>query len=177
MAGSERKARRGRESAGDMVRSLGLVLVIVVVVFFFAQPPASDAKRLRLVDAAGDLRAFAQASPGVPVPSRLPTGWRSTVTDYSAGTAAVRVGWVTPGGRYAEYAADAGPAGPFLRSITDAADQAGSVDIDGTAWTQYRKEGAISLVRRYGATTVVLGSLRDTASLDELRVLARSLAG
>ena len=177
MAGTGRKARRGRESAGDMVRSLGLVLVLVVAVFFFARPPASDAKRLRLVDAAGDLRAFSQAYPGVPVPVHLPSGWRSTVTDYSAGTAAVRVGWVTPGGRYAEYAADAGPAGPFVRSITDGADRGGTVDIDGSSWTQYRKDGAISLVRSYGATTVVLGSLRDTASLGELRVLARSLAG
>ena len=43
-------------------------------------------------------------------------------------------------------------------------------------WTEYRKDDAISLVRPYGSTLVVLGTLRDTASLEELRVLAGRLA-
>ena len=160
-----------------MVRSLSLVLGMVVVVFFFAQPPGSDAKRLRLVDPSGDLKAFAQANPGVAVPGRLPAGWRPTVTDYRVGDERIRVGWVTPGGQYAEYAASTGPAAAFVRDITDAAGPAGPVDIGGGSWTSYRKDKALSLVRTYGRATVVLGTLRDSASLAELRVLAGSLAG
>ncbi|MEO6204946.1 MAG: DUF4245 family protein, partial [Mycobacteriales bacterium] len=97
------KRKRGRESTGDMIRSLGLVLAIVVVVFWLAKPPASDEQALRVVDPTGDVSSFAQAHPGVPVPTGVPTGWRATVTD--SGRDQLRVGWVTPAGTYVEYAA------------------------------------------------------------------------
>jgi hypothetical protein len=167
--------KRGRESATDMVRSLGLVLVIVGVVFFLARPPSSDAKKIRVVDPSSDVQAFTSSVSGGAVPHALPAGWRPTVSDYNRDTGQLRVGWVTPKGEYAEYAARPHGTTTFVTDITGRAQQAGTVQIEGTTWTEYRQGKAVSLVRAYGTTTVVLGTLRDTASLDELRVLAASL--
>jgi hypothetical protein len=168
------KRERGRESATDMVRSLGLVLLIVGFVYFFARPPHSDEQKIRVIDATSDLQAFSASAAGSVVPRDLPPGWRSTVSTFDG--AILRVGWVTPKGEYAEYAAAVKPAATFVADLTGHAPQTGSVDIAGVTWTQYRQDKAISLVRSYGTTTVVLGTLRDTASLDELRVLATRLS-
>ena len=170
------KEKRSRQSAADMVRSLGLVLAIVAVVFFLAQPPSSDAKRIRVVDASSDVQAFAAAAPGSAVPRTAPAGWRSTVSSYDPDTGQLRVGWVTDQGGYAEYAATAHPAEGFLGDLTDHASLVGSVDVGGRSWQEYRQAKGFSLVRSYGPATVVLGTLRDTASLDELRALALRLA-
>jgi hypothetical protein len=170
------KRRRGFESAADMVRSLGIVLIVVVGVWFFARPPHSDEKALRVVDPSNDVQAFSAATAGGVVPRPMPAGWRVTVSRYDAAAGLLRVGWVTPAGHYAEYAATAHPTDRFLADITGEAPKADAVDIGGISWTQYRKDEAISLVRLYGGTTVVLGTLRDTATLDELRVLAGRLA-
>lgn len=170
------KKKRGRESVGDMVRSLGLVLAIVGVVFFLAQPPKSDAKRIRVVDPSSDTQAFAQAVPGGAVPKVMPADWKSTVSDYDPDSQLLRIGWVTPDNRYAEYAAQPRPTSTFIGDITGHAPKVGTVQIGGGTWTQYRQDGVISLVRAYGDTVVVLGTLRDTATLDELRVLAGRLS-
>ena len=170
------KEKRSRQSAADMVRSLGLVLAMVAVVFFFAQPPSSDAKRIRVVDPASDVQAFSADAPGGAVPRTMPAGWRSTVSTFNPDTGQLRIGWVTPKGAYAEYAATAHPAEGFLTDLTDHATLVGPVDVGGVSWQEYRQAKGFSLVRSYGAATVVLGTLRDTASLDELRVLALRLA-
>jgi hypothetical protein len=169
------KRERGRESAGDMVRSLGLVLLIVVGVYFFARPPSSDEKSIRVVDSVAAVQAFATDVPGAVVPRDMPAGWQATVAEYDARSGLLRVGWVTPKGQYAEYAAAAKPTETFLVDITGQAPRTGTVDIGGASWTEYRQDRAISLVRSYGTTTIVLGTLRDTAGLDELRVLAGRL--
>jgi hypothetical protein len=170
------KQQRGRETAGDMVRSLGLVMLIVLGVFFLARAPKSDEKALRVVDPSSDVRAFTTAAPGGAVPRQMPADWKTTVSSYESDTGLLRLGWVTPKGEYAEYAAQPKPGPTFVEDITDKAPRTGTVDIAGVTWTEYRKDKAISLVRSYGSTVVVLGTLRDTASLDELRVLARRLA-
>jgi hypothetical protein len=168
------KRERGKESAGDMVRSLGLVLAIVVVVFLFAQPPGRDEKELRVVDPSGDVKAFSQVAPAVPVPGSLP-GWRSNVSEYSGEGNVLRVGYVTPKGEYAEYDATTAPTAKYLRDLVGDVPQDGTVDVGGVTWRQYRKGDAISLARDVAGALVVLGSKRDSASLEELRVLAASL--
>ena len=168
--------KRGREAAGDMVRSLGIVLAIVLFVWFFARPPHSDEKKLRVVDPSSDVQGFTAAVPGAVVPRAMPATWKQTVSRYEPDAAQLRLGWVTPADHYAEYAATARPTRAFLADITGGARPADQVDIDGTSWTQYRKNGATSLVHVFGTTTVVLGTLRDTATLDELRLLAGRLA-
>ncbi len=167
------KKKRGRESAGDMVRSLGLILLIVVPVWFFAQPPSSDQKTLRTVDPAADIASFAQAAPGVPVPGPLPAGWRATSSTLQPGS--LRVGWVTPSGEYAEYDGVAGPA-PDLAAETGSGAQVGTFDVDGVTYRQLRDgDGHTSLVRVAPGGAVVVGGVRQTSTLEELRVLAAAV--
>ena len=172
------KKKRGRETAGDMVRSLGIVLLMVVGIWFLAQPPKSDEQRIRVVDPAASVTSFAAAQPAVPVPGSLPAQWRPTVSTVGAEPDTLRVGWNTPAGEYAEYAASSAPAGEFVPEITGAkAERLAPVQVAGGAWEQYRDEsGSLSLVRSYGAVTVVVGTTRATAALEELRTLAESLA-
>ena len=159
-----------------MVRSLGIVMLVVVAVWFFARPPHSDEKSIRVVDATEDVQAFAADVRGVPVPRSLPSGWRTTVSRYDGESGLLRVGWVTPAGHYAEYAAAAHPDDRFLGDITGEAPKGEPLTIGATSWTPYRAQGALSLVHVFGTTTVVLGTVRDTATAEELRVLARALA-
>ena len=167
------KPPRGRETAGDMVRSLGLVLAAVVMIWFFAQPPGSDQQTIRVVDPAGEISAFAAAQPSTPVPGSLPAQWRATSSTLAPGS--LRVGYVTASGRYAEYAATTAPRA--IADLTGDGRRLAPVDVAGTAWEQYQDaDGSLSLVRSYGAVTVVLGTLRSTGELNELTVLARSLA-
>jgi hypothetical protein len=168
------KKKRGRESAGDMVRSLGLVLAGVVVIWFFAQPPDSDEQALRTVDPAGDIAAFSADAPGAPVPGALPARWRPTSSARTADPRTLRVGYVTPAEQYAEYAASTAPGA--LAELTGQGERLEPVGVDGVPWERYRDEdGSESLVRTYGPVTVVVGTTRSTASPDELRVLVRSL--
>jgi hypothetical protein len=160
-----------------MIRSLGLVLVIVLVVFFLARPPGRDEQAIRVVDPTGDVKAFSSAVPGGAVPHTLPVGWRATVSDYDPETGLLRIGWVTPSDEYAEYAAHPRPEATFVKDITGEAPKVGTVQIDGATWDHYRREDANSLIRSFGTTLVVLGTKRDSASLEELRVLAGALSG
>jgi hypothetical protein len=159
-----------------MVRSLALVLGIVAVVFFLAQAPKGDKKELRVVDPTSDVQAFNDNAPAGAVPRGMPPDWKSTVSSYDRDSGLLRIGWVTPKGEYAEYAAQPSPGGSFLPDITDHAERVGTVDIGGAVWEEYRKDKAISLVRSFGTTVVVLGTERDTAAIDELRVLAGRLS-
>lgn len=171
--------KRGRETALDMVRSLGLVILVIVPVWFFAKAPLSDEKKLREVDPRGSIDAFAADSSGVPVPRGLPEGWRATSSTYSGGDRTLRVGWVTPATQYAEYSASNDAREEFLEATAgDEVERLEAVTVDGQRWEQLREpDGSISLTRSYGPTTVVIGSKRATATLAELEVLLRSLRG
>lgn len=172
----EKKRSRGRETATDMVRSLGLVLAGVVAVFYFAQPPASDSARIRPVEPAGDVSAFRADVPGAPVPAALPAGWTSTVSALTGAPRALRIGYNTPTGTYAEFAASTGPSAQLVQDLTGRGRSLGPVDVAGAPWERYvDADGSLSLVRAYGPVTVVVGTLRATAPESELAVLARSL--
>ena len=173
-----KKRKRGRETATDMVRSLGLVILVVVPIWFFAQAPDSDEVPLREVDPAQSIAAFAADVPAAPVPGDLPEGWRATSATYDGAQTALRIGWVTPQGEYAEYAASTAPQEAFLDSVAgEQAEQREPVTVDGVAWRQLQEpDGSRSFTRSYGSTTVVVGSRRATAGPEELAVLLGSLA-
>ena len=169
------KKQRGRETAGDMLRSLGVVMVLVVLMWFLAQPPDSDEAELRTVDPSADVAAFTADVPAAPVPTGLPERWRPTSSTLGAQT--LRIGWVTPDGEYAEYAASTLPSEEFRPDMTGAkAERLEPVQVAGDTWEQYREaDGSLSLVRSYGPTLVVVGTKRATAEVAELEVLAGSL--
>jgi len=172
------KKKRGRETAGDMIRSLAVVLLLVFALWFLAQPPDSDEQPIRVVDATQEIDSFSADQPGTPVPAGLPAQWRSTSATVVGEPSALRVGYVTPSGRYAEYAASTAAREQYLPEITgEQTTRLEPVQVASGTWEQYRDgDGSLSLVRSYGDTVVIVGSLRATAPLDELETLAAALA-
>lgn len=165
--------KRGRETVGDMVRSLGIVLLIVVALWYFAQPQDGDEQAIRVVDPSADVSALVDGAPGTPVPGGLPEGWRATSSTLEP--AGLRIGYVTPTGQFAEYAAFTQP-GPDLAAQTGSATAVGTVQVQGVAWQQLADaDEHVSLVLEQSGRTVVVGGVRETTSLDELLVLARAV--
>ena len=166
-----KKKSRGRESVGDMVRSLGLVMLIVVPIWYLAQPPDSDEQAIRVVDPSKDIATLLQDAPGVPVPRDLPEGWRPTSSTLQPQD--LRIGMVTPAGEYAEYASSARP--EFVTEITASAPEVGTVPVGGQTWRLHDDgEGVTTLVRTAGGRAVAVGGLRETTTLEELLVLAEA---
>ncbi len=174
------RRRRGRENAMDMVRSLGIVLLIAAGLLYLHRPPPSDARRIRVVDPAGDIAVFrsaaASAAATALVPGPLPAGWRPTSSTYKVTPTGLRIGYVTPLNQYAEYDAQVDPPGSFVADITARAPAVGTVTVAGRSWRETRgSDGALSLVTHVPGVTVVVGSFRDSATIGELTVLVESL--
>jgi hypothetical protein len=163
------KKKRGRESARDMLLSLGVVFLLVVPLWFFGQAPPQDSKTIRPVDASGAFRDFAAATQG-PVPA-TPKGWVVNVQAYDGGV--VRVGYVL-GERYAEFSGAIGTT--FLEDATGKGKKVSTVDVNGVPWDIYESSDAHeSLVRTFGKVTVLVGGVRETATQAELEVLAATV--
>jgi hypothetical protein len=176
MPPSPAKKRRGRESAWDMVRSLGLCLLVVVPIWYLAQPPREAEQSIRVVDQEPEIVAWQAALEGAPVPRGVPEGWLPTVAQGVRSPVGVRLGWNTDGGRYVEFAASTGASGSYVEDLTGARTPEGTVEVDGASWERYVDEdGSVSLVRSDGPLRVVVGTLRSTASEQELLALARSV--
>ena len=166
------KRKRGRESAGDMVRSLGVVMVLVVGLWFFGQASPSDSHRVRPVDPRQEVTDFARSAPGVPLPRTAPAGFVPNVSTLSP--AGLRIGFVIGKDHFAEYAASRERS--FVTDQTGRGEAVGTVDVAGTPWQHVRAGGHDSLVKAYGPVSVVVGGTRDTATLAELTTLAASLS-
>ncbi|MCU1596201.1 MAG: hypothetical protein JWO12_3593 [Frankiales bacterium] len=163
------KKKRGRESALDMVRSLAVVFLLVVPLWYFGQASPSDSKRIRPINPAGALQDFVRATGG-PVPT-TPEGWTPNVQAYDSGV--LRVGYVEHD-HYAEFLGGIGSS--FVEDVTGKGTKVSTVQVDGVPWDIYESGDAHeSLVRAFGKVTVVVGGVRETATQDELVVLASTV--
>lgn len=168
--------RRGRETAGDMVRSLVVVLglVFVVVALAVRQNPDSEVRRF---DYSGVLaQAGAQARYDVLAPIGLPDAWRATSarTDQPASAVTWHVGFVTPSGDYAALEQSDGDPRAFIDSFASGAHAAGPATIGTATWRRLEggdPEPRALVLRGSGVTTLVVGS----APWSELRTLAAAL--
>lgn len=164
------KKKRGRESATDMIRSLVVVFLLVVPLWFFGQAAPSEKKHIRPVDATGAFRDF-QADTAGPVPTSIPRGWVINVQSYDSQV--LRVGYVL-GEHYAEFSGAVGTS--FLSDESGKAQKVSSVQINGAAWDVLESADAHeSLVRTVGKVTVLVGGIRETATQEELQLLAATV--
>ena len=156
-----------------MIRSIGLVMLLVVPLWFLGQPPDSDEQVIRVVDPAADVAQLQRIAPGVPVPRGLPASWRPTSSTLDP--AGLRIGYVTPSEQYAEYATS--DRADFLPDITGRGTQVGTQEVAGVVWRQFADAADhTTLVREVAGRTVVVGGVRESTSLEELRALAGSLS-
>ena len=164
--------KRGREGAVDMVRSLGVVMVLVSALWFFGQASPGDSQQVRRVDPSLQFKDFQAANPGQPVPAGVPQGWIPNVATYDG--ALLRVGYVIDRKGYLEFSAGTGSR--FVAEQTGSTAQGSTVDVAGTPWRRVRSgDGHESLVRVVQGMTLVVGGLREKASLGQLEQLARTV--
>ncbi|MDQ6650831.1 MAG: DUF4245 domain-containing protein [Actinomycetota bacterium] len=170
--------KRGRESVGDMVRSLGLVTLFVAGLLLLL--PHHKQQPVKVVDYSADL-ATARRAAVYPVvaPEGLSPRWRATssrvqVSDRVGEPVAFHLGFVDPADHYAALEESDGDATAFLDSHAGSKlAHLGTVDVGGQPWEQLRDgKGVLSLVRTTGRATVLVGG---GAGLAELRELAGAL--
>lgn len=169
------KKKRGRESVRDMLLSMAVCVAVVVPIWFLGQPDPRDSKAIRAVDPTSDVRSFQQVAPGVPVPS-TPAGW--TPTSSTLEGASLRIGYVTDGQGYVEYAARAGDVPAFVRDQTGKGRSVNPLTVGSrrfVVWSDSKGHTSLVLQPAGESGAVVVGGLRETAGDEELSELAATL--
>jgi hypothetical protein len=172
--------KRGSETALDMVRSLGLIVVIVAVTLIFVpgliHPGSSE--RAKPIDYSDFVSGFHQVTGRTALtPGSLPAGWAANAGDLTGPAAAehLHIGFAVPGSEYAGLEESVAPAATFARSVLgdSGAIPIGPVTVGGASWAvSTSSRGEYSLRRTVrGVTVIVTGS----ASAQQLQTLAASL--
>lgn len=177
-AGQQAQPRgaRGPHSAADMIRSLGLVLLLVVVVVLITVRPNGQAVTVV------DYRAtFAAARSGAPFPLVAPAGlpgtWKATSAYYdppvnNLGVADWHVGFVTAAGQYAGFEQTDGIVSGVLRDELgdDPADVGRTSTVAGQVWEQWASAAGDrhALVRTAGGVATVVDGSADWSELEQL---------
>jgi Protein of unknown function (DUF4245) len=149
--GPPAKPPRSALTVRDMLGAL-VVLVLVVLVAggisrsctFAPTGPTVDASRLPVVDAPAEL---ARLAPDSSFPLRVPAvpaDWRANAVDRTSlpeGGRTVRIGYLTPDGRYLRLQQGDASEEAMLRAEAGAAGSGqGVVDVDGQRWVAYTGE-------------------------------------
>jgi hypothetical protein len=174
------KPRRGRETAFDMVRSFGLMVIVVGATLLFVpsllHPSAKD--RFPAFDASGVIAGFHDVTGlAALVPGPLPSGFRPTSGTLTgpAATERMHIGYAAPGQSFAGLDESVGPTNGLVATVLGAAGAAvnGTVPVGGIAWQRRTSSrGEVALVHRAGGITVVV---TGSASESNLVALAASL--
>ncbi|WP_143231028.1 DUF4245 domain-containing protein [Actinosynnema sp. ALI-1.44] len=177
---------RFKTSARDMVLSLVVLLAIIGSIVWLTQGcefspsgPTIDPSSAPTVDASKELGAAARR---VDFPVRVPAvpdGWRANSSNTlplgqgPTRTTAVRVGWITPGGKYLRLSQSKAPVEDLV--VLEAgggvtADTIGSADVAGMKWTKYHGRGdePAWVLSVDGVQLLITGSGTD----DDFRALA-----
>ena len=148
-----RKPPRSAMTIRDMLAAIGVLALVVVVLggvsgscSFSPGGPSVDQGALPVMDAPAELRDLARV---VPFPLRIPgvpPGWRANSVDQDrvdpaddAAGRAVRVGYLTPEGRYLRLVQSDGTEEALLAAETGTtpATAQGAVDVGGLAFVVY----------------------------------------
>jgi hypothetical protein len=172
--------KRGRQTAADMVRSLGLIGVVIAATLIFVPGlfHPSKSQRFPAVDYADYVSGFHQVTGETALtPSSLPSGWTANAGALTGPAAAehLHIGWAAPGAKYAGLEESVENAAAFVPSIlgTRGSTVTGRVPIDGATWqTRTSSRGEYSLSATIGAITVVI---TGSATEAQLQGLAASL--
>ncbi len=171
-----RERRRGRQTVGDMVRSMLVVLALVLVVVAL-RGGDGPGERVRPFDYSGALASAREQAPyEVLAPVGLPAEWTPTSarSGRDGDTFTWHLGFVTPAGDYAGLEQGDGDPEAFLDAVADGGRDAGTTRIDGLRWRRVEggsPEQRVLVLEGEAVTTLVGGG----AAWAELRALARTL--
>ncbi len=170
-----RRNARMRQTVGDMIRSMAVVLALVFVIVLLAWRP--DPEAVKVVETAPVVTAAARtAGFDVTAPASLPAEWQPTSarwepTAQSGGANVLHLGYVTPSGQYAQFTESTASSEPYLDEQTAGGVTSGQQKVADVTWERRETDDRRSLVLLdAGTVTVVSGS----ASWDELIALAGS---
>lgn len=168
---------RMRQTVGDMIRSMAVVLVVVFAIVVLAWRPEPEA--VKVVDPGPVVaRAVAEAPFEVLTPTGLDRMWRPTSarwepTAESGDDLVLHIGYVTPGDQYAQVVQSADTSPAFLAEQTTQGTPTGTQDVAGVTWQRWDGDTRRSLVwEADGSVLIVSGG----AGWDELVALAGALA-
>lgn len=167
---------RGRQTVGDMLRSLLVVLALVFLAVALSARSDSGL-RVRPVDYGSALAAAREQAPyDVLAPVGLPSGWTATSARVGRAGDAItwHLGFVTPTGTYAGLDQGDGRAAAVVDTVARDARAAGTTTVGGLRWRRLaggQPEPRALVLEAERVTTVVAGG----ASWAELRTLARAL--
>jgi hypothetical protein len=178
--------RAARFTYANMFRSLlPLVAICLVIVGWNAFRAGPDEDAVREIDPSSTISIAAErAAYPLVVPTGLgedyrPTSARTNAVDAGEGSPiTLEIGYVTPSTEFAGFVVSDDPRADAVRRVLDGAEDEGSVQIGGTAWTRStteRGETAFSRVQD-GVTVVVSGSASD-AELEAVAAAVRPYTG
>lgn len=159
-----------------MVLSLAVIVGIVAVVLLFQERGGPAVKTVDPAPVYAGARHVAAFT--VRTPAGLPKGWRPTSarTERSdSGRVTLRVGFVTPAGRFAQLVESDRPRGQVLgRELSPGVQPTGSVPVGAAVWQRFPggQAGDHAIATTQGSVTFVVSG---NAGLGELEVLAESL--
>jgi hypothetical protein len=175
--------RAARMNAANMVRSLlPLVLICLGIVWWTNVRQGPDVQPVRTVDptSAIDL-AVARASYPIVVPQGLGKGYRPTSARTDAGKASkkgdpvtLEIGFVTPSDEFAGFVVSDDRRADPVAAVLDKAEEHGSVDVGGTAWTRSTTQKGETVLSREDGGVIV--AVSGSASEKELETVAAAVA-
>ncbi len=169
-------AARGRRGGTirDLAISIGVLVVPLVAVVALCQPGDSGPTKI------DPSRAYAGARAEAGFPVREPAGlegWAATNATFretAAGTATLRVSYLTPAGRYAQLVQSSVPADELIPAELGGGSPRGAATIQGAAWQHYsarQPDDRAYVLLEPTVTVIVVGDATD----GELRTLVTAL--
>jgi hypothetical protein len=177
--------RASRFTAVNMVRSLLPLVVIIVLVVGWQAFRQNGVNPVRTVDPSSSVQLAASRAPyPLVVPTGLPSGYRPTSARTDAGKAAqgdpvtLQIGYVTPSQEYAGFAESDDPRADAVASVLDGAQERGTVEVGGTAWTRSTtRRGETALWMRSGSRTVLVSGSASEQELETVAGAVRPYSG
>lgn len=173
------KPKRGSETALDMVRSLGLIIVLVAATLIFVPGllHPSKSQRAVAVDYSDEVVGFHDVTGKNALTPSVPSGWRANAATLTGPAAAehLHIGFAVPGTEYAGLEESVAAPATFAHSTLGAsgAIPVDHVTLDGAQWlVSNSSRGEYSLRRTVGGVTVIV---TGSATAEQLQTLAASL--
>lgn len=179
-----RPKRRGYETALDMLRSLGPLVLLILFTAYFCVPHSGEP--IKEIDPTSDIRYAAQnvdyallAPEGLgddwhPTSSKILTAGDQAVSDPDAVTVGVTIGYVTPGEKFCRFAESSASIEGLLHEYLPGAEETGTATVDGRKWTLVEGSGGdIGMWADFDGSAILLSGSAVEA---ELTALAGTLA-